>query len=312
MKLALPFVYLHWKGLGLALVLILTITTSFVSSSTTAEAPPTTMSTDRPDHHRNKDENKVKDISIVFSDLDGTLLHYPDKIPKSESGNQLLKLPPSSTGMRGIISSQTLARIQQIRNHYNHNNNNKKDVKFVLVSGMRTSTFLNRLPFLPKADAYCTEAGGRIFYPTTTAAEGDSTAFVVKPKNFDGATDDDLSPFGIKEDLEWRVMQEKVAGPYESPDLKELAKNPAQVKELRERDGLLWDFARDLVHKGYVLDTNGYSACFRVNRKQQDAMSDDDFDALLDGRIKPFEGLASSVNLSCVDYYPATSGKKNW
>ncbi|KAG7365433.1 haloacid dehalogenase-like hydrolase [Nitzschia inconspicua] len=246
-------------------------------------------------------DDGVKDISLVFSDLDGTLLHYPTKILKGENGNQLLKLPPSSTGMRGVISSKTHSIIQEIRR--------TKDVKFVLVSGMRTSTFLNRLPFLPKADAYCTEAGGRIFYPTTDVDQSD--AFVVKPKPFDGAMPEDLIPFGIIEDPEWRSRQEQVAGPYDSPDLKELAKNPSLVKPLKERDGLLWDFARDLVHKGYVLDTKGYSACFRVNRKQQDTISDSEFDALLDGRIKPFEGLASSINLSCVDYYPATSGKKH-
>jgi hydroxymethylpyrimidine pyrophosphatase-like HAD family hydrolase len=244
------------------------------------------------------------DIKIIFSDLDGTLLHYPSKIPKSLVGNQLLKLPPSSTGMRGIISSKTLSLIQDIRSHGR--------VKFVLVSGMRTSTFLNRLPYLPRADAYCTEAGGRIFYPVDDVQESDdSTVYMVKPRHYDGATNEQLKPFGIREDMEWRAKMEEVSGPYQSPDLKELAKDPSKVKALKERDGLLWDFARELEHKGFVLDTKGYSVCFRVNKKQQTTISDEGFEGLLNGKIKLYEGLSSSINLSCIDVYPSASGKKN-
>ena len=38
----------------------------------------------------------------------------------------------------------------------------------MLITGARTSTLLTRLPFLPAADAYVAENGGRIFYPDTT------------------------------------------------------------------------------------------------------------------------------------------------
>ena len=38
----------------------------------------------------------------------------------------------------------------------------------VLVTGARTATLLQRLPFLPAADAYVSENGGRIFYPDAT------------------------------------------------------------------------------------------------------------------------------------------------
>jgi len=38
----------------------------------------------------------------------------------------------------------------------------------VLVTGARTATLLQRLPFLPAADAYVCEDGGRIFYPDMT------------------------------------------------------------------------------------------------------------------------------------------------
>ena len=243
-------------------------------------------------------ENGKDDILVVFSDLDGTLIHYPDKMPGTKG---LLKLPPSATGMRGIISSKTLAQIQDIRS---------KGIKFVLISGMRTSTFLSRVPYLPRADAYCTEAGGRIFYPTSE--DYTKNLFKVTPKKYDGATEEDLKTFGLVEDLEWRALMAKTAGPFGSASLNDIAADPTNVPNINQRDGLLWDFARDLTSKGYVLDTKGYSASFRVNLKQQNIISAKEFAALSDGTVPPFHGLATSVNLACVDYYPKESGKKNW
>lgn len=236
---------------------------------------------------------------VVFSDVDGTLVHYPDKIPRGTKGNSILKLPPSSTGLRGVISSKTIAMVRDVR---------KKGVKFVLVSGMRTSTLLARLPFLPRADAYCTEAGGRIFYPVDSV---DDTEFAVTPQKFDGCTDEDLKPFGLEEDMEWRTKMEKVAGNY-GLKVEELANNPSKVPDLNERDGLLWDFARHLSSRGYHVDATGYSVCFRVNEKQQTDEAKKTFASLSNGKQEIWDGLGTSVNLSCVDFYPAESGKKNW
>ena len=239
------------------------------------------------------------EVLVVFSDVDGTLVHYPKKRVRSERHNSILNLPASTTGLRGVISSKTISLAQDIR---------KNGAKFVLISGMRTSTFLNRLPFLPRADAYCTEAGGRIFYPTTR----DDSGFVVKPQKYDGCSEVDLEPFSLVEDMQWRAQMERITGSYGLSDLKELSLNPGKVPPLNERDGLLWDFARHLSSKGYVLDTAGYSACFRVNQKQQTTVTSEDFAALSNGQLEIWDGLGTSVNLACVDFYPATSGKKNW
>ena len=38
-------------------------------------------------------------------------------------------------------------------------------VKLVLITGARLSTMLTRMAFLPAADAYVCENGGRIYYP---------------------------------------------------------------------------------------------------------------------------------------------------
>jgi hypothetical protein len=166
------------------------------------------------------------------------------------------------------------------------------------------------LPYLPRADAYATEAGGRIFYPTDDRSEGG--AYEVKPLKYDGAQMDDLKLFGLVEDLEWRQQLEAQAGNFYSLSLPDMAADSKNVPDLSERDGLLWDFARLLISNGYVLDMKGYSACFRVNKNQQTFATDEEFEALLRGDIKPFSGLATSVNLSCIDFYPALSGKKNW
>lgn len=91
------------------------------------------------------------DIRVVFSDVDGTLVHYPQDVNAlevEEPNNRILKLPPSATGMQGIISFRTLAYCRDLRH--------EKDQKLVLISGMRTTTLLKRLPYLPRADAYCT------------------------------------------------------------------------------------------------------------------------------------------------------------
>ncbi len=284
----------HFEGYQLV-CLVLTLVSILVSTSasTSSAAASSIMEQIIPT------AEAESDILVVFSDLDGTLVHYPTKRFKSERHNSILKLPPSATGMRGVVSSRTLSLVQDIR---------RKGTKFVLVSGMRTSTFLTRLPFLPRADAYCTEAGGRIFYPV----ESNDAGFVVKPQKYDGCTDADLEPFSLAEDMQWRAQMEQITGGYGQSDLKELSLNPTRVPSLNERDGLLWDFARHLISKGYVLDTVGYSACFRVNHKQQTSVTDEEFAALSNGQLELWDGLGTSVNLACVDFYPAGSGKKNW
>lgn len=174
---------------------------------------------------------------------------------------------------------------------------------------MRTSTLINRLPYLPKADVYCSEAGGRIFY-TSESPMGESVR--VDPNPYDGATQEDLKPFFVVEDVEWRSKMERVdaAGMdgFVGAELK--AESFQTTVPVSERTGALWSHARNLEGKGFVLDTTGYSTCFRINRKQQTGAVD--FDALLQGKITCPGELATSTNLGCVDFYPIDSGKKNW
>jgi len=254
-------------------------------------------------------EGDNEQLNFVFSDVDGTLVHYPEGIIETQNDG-ILQLPPSSTGMRGIISSKTLELCQKMRNNYN--------TKLVLVSGMRTSTLLKRLPYLPKADAYASEAGGRIFFPVTDTSSYNGT--VIYPVQFLGATDADLEPFGLEEDMDWRnSMSTKIAAGTDGyiGDVMNIFLNLDNKNELTkpipDREGALWRFATKLEEEGFVLDHNGYTCCFRVNRKQQmkDKISDVDFDLLASRNVTDL-GLATSINLGCIDFYPINSGKKNW
>ncbi|CAB9502320.1 expressed unknown protein [Seminavis robusta] len=295
--------------------------------ATAASGPSTTTSS------RNSRPRDLDQLKLICSDVDGALIHYPKSSDNATGGNKkkdndsntILALPPSATGMKGIISSQTLQQCRDLR---------QEGVKLVLVSGMRTSTLLNRLPYLPRADAYATEAGGRIFYPTTTADDPDHSW---TPLEFTGALPDDLVPFGLVEDETWRERISNAAGKdgyagnevssdrlcdEEDDDAECLIDydNPygfpkqQDIIPIQQRKGALWDFARQLQDDfEMVLDTKSYSTCFRVNRKHQLQNDDgqDTFQALLQGDIPLPPQLAISTNLGCIDVYPVSSGKRN-
>jgi len=314
-------------------VAVASASSSVVSAATSAAAASISTKSDLSDANASSDASN--EIKIIFSDLDGTLIHYPKKSPPetaaattTSNNSKLLKFPPSSTGMRGVISAQTLDLVQEIRR--------ENQVRFVLISGMRTSTLLQRLPYLPRADAYCSENGGRIFYPVEEALDGDrktngdvDDVFWVQPKKYNGNGSNTKRDkrFGIREDKAWRQKMTTAIGgdSFGSFSLNEIYNNqndPASTTmPLHERDGFLWDFARDLMATyGFVLDIKGYSTCFRVNRKQQTATAAATAAAnpiqvlaLLDNLpwVSRKGAIASSVNLSCIDFYPSCSGKKN-
>jgi len=277
---------------------------------TTAAATPAATPAAKITITKPSGNGKTNSIKIVFSDVDGTLVHYPDNNdermktePHEDNDDEkLLRFPPSSTGLEGVISYKTIALVDTIRIQQN--------VKFVLVSGMRTSTLLQRLPYLPKADAYCSENGGRIFYPVENGEEGDGDdVFWIQPKSRH------QKPFGIREDTAWRERMTKAMGggnSYGVWNLAAIRNDPAATSmPLNERDGSLWEFARNLIdHHGLVLDAKGYATCFRVNQKQQLSQPASSFDSSKISALAT-STISSSVNLKCVDFYPSCSGKKN-
>jgi hypothetical protein len=113
----------------------------------------------------------------------------------------------------------------------------KRGIKLILVSGVRESTFVGRLPYLPLADAYIIENGGRILYPSAeaiAAAEASTNGYATAP---DRST--------MTEDLQWRSSLEDVCGCADSNDKCDAA----------QRVGPLWDLCRDLVSEGWHVDT---------------------------------------------------------
>lgn len=251
----------------------------------------------------NENETNNQRIRIVFSDLDGTLIHYPENASNyvHERSETILQLPPSATGTRGVISAQTLLYAQELR---------QRGVRLVLISGMRTSTLMNRLPFLPEADAYCTEAGGRIFY-RVPPVEGQ---FQCQPVQYKGAGTK-LTAFGLKEDMEWRKQWEQQSAAGNDGFVgNEIALEHGMEEPIpiQQRSGLLWEFAAKLERDGLAVDSKSYSTCFRVNRNQQTRLGETLFDSLLEGTIPCPSGLTTSTNLGAIDFYPAGSGKKHW
>jgi hypothetical protein len=122
--------------------------------------------------------------------------------------------------------------------------------------------------------------------------------------------DDDCDgPFTLVEDMEWRRRMSMLdaAGPDGFHDAK------PQIP-LDQRTGKLWEYALGLVNQGYVLDTNGYSTAFRVNRKMQPKHLLEGFDEFMEKcamRQNVPQELGCSTNLGCVDVYPVNSGKEN-
>lgn len=202
--------------------------------------------------------------TICFSDIDGTLVHYCDHPSElCELTGDIIHLPQSTTGKTGFLSHLTLQRVAELR---------KAGTLFVLLTGARTSTLLQRLPYLPAADAFASENGGRLWYPDTEHG---------------------LTACPLREDAEWRATHAAVAG--------------AADQELRpplERQGLLWDWYRQLHGQGWRLDANSYSTCFRLLRTE--GKTQEQLQALIDTR--PPE-LSCTWNLGVADFYPSTSGK---
>lgn len=234
------------------------------------------------------------DIRIVFSDLDGTLIHYNDKRDESNTEEDLspptdvVSLPASSTGMVGTISRETFVFCREIRS---------RGCQLIFVSGMRFSTLLSRLPYLPRADIYACDSGGRIFRATK---DGDSIAKRIVPKD---ALDE---PFYLQEDMAWRRRMESIVGKDGYFELNE-SDPPLPISA---RSGVLWKYAAKLQQNGIVIDAKSYSTCFRINRKHND---DAVFDTLLANGLEGLDkSLTTSVNLGCIDVVPKNSGKKNW
>ena len=156
--------------------------------------------------------------------------------------------------------------------------------RLVVVTGARAATLLGRLPYLPAADAYICEGGGRIFYPAGGAA---APAGAGQGQGLPTAAP-------LMEDLAWRARHAAAAGPAGQDGV------PPE-----RRAGSLWALYARLrggggAAAGLHLDAVSYTTAFRVKGPEAAVA------AALAGLP---EGLATAVNLGAADVFPATSGK---
>eukprot|EP00752_Nemacystus_decipiens_P003206 g2967.t1 len=249
------------------------------------------------------------------------MVHYYDNeaggVPKLPG---VLPLPSSATGRKAVISMETLKLAAKVR---------ASGAKLVLVSGTRYSTLVNRLPFLPRADAYVIENGGRIFYPKRGAPappsgeeeeEAAADAAGGEEKEESAVGDPTLTAHAasaLEEDLKWRETMESATGPASQ-----------DAKEPGDREGPLWDLYRKAVAEGFEVDTNTYYTMIRIKvktagsnkRSREDAEGGEEAGQKEEpGGEKAMKKILDSLdpslrvvtNFGLVDICPLRSGKHN-
>jgi hydroxymethylpyrimidine pyrophosphatase-like HAD family hydrolase len=246
-----------------------------VAAVRTKSGPPAGSS---PTSHSARHRRRHSRLRAVFSDLDGTLVHYEKDfqqhgvkvisrnprrhtaIVESPSGaRRVCRLLPSKTMGDAFVSKRSADLIEELRS---------EGVVFIVVTAARNSTLHERLQSLPEFDAICGEAGSRVYL-------GDGSL-----------------------DSEWAARLEHVCGPLD----RELA--------AEERPESLWRFFRLLnaTIPGLTCDMRSYTGCFRVETNGNASV-----DAALRSAIQTSlpRDLAWSTNLGKYDFYPRIGGKGN-
>uniref|UniRef100_A0A7S2CXT3 Sucrose phosphatase-like domain-containing protein n=1 Tax=Haptolina brevifila TaxID=156173 RepID=A0A7S2CXT3_9EUKA len=215
-------------------------------------------------------------LKAIFSDLDGTLVHFPawfeehgsrvvssDETKKravveSPNGERRdCRMLPSSTMGPGLVSERTAELVDSLR---------AEGVLFVVVTAARKSTLLERWPLLPACDARVCETGSRVYL-------GDA---------LDGT---------------FSARFEHITGPLD----REL--------DVEARPEPLWKFFRSLqVVPNLKCDSRSYYGCFRADTKG-DAATEEALRAHIAAHLP--EDVDWAMNLGKFDFFPAASGKGN-
>lgn len=220
---------------------------------------------------------------IVFSDLDGTLVHFERHFSSdgsvvnidqatntavyrsirgsSEGAERNCRLLPTSTMGPGLFSDKSAELIGKLRD---------AGVVFVYVTGARKSTMIDRLPLLAPADFAVAETGGRMYITNGSTSQ--------------------TPPL----DPEWTARIERECGPIEPQ---------SSIPEPHERKGSLWDWYRELTARGIKCDTRNYTCCFRVNAADKEAELRDAIAEALPANVE------CAQNLGKFDFFPKISGK---
>lgn len=216
---------------------------------------------------------------VLFSDLDGTLVHYPKDfnayaslvwetaeralVRYSTGEERECVILSSLTGGKAYISTKTITLIAELRS---------LGLIFVIITGARTSTYLRRRALLPPADYELFENGGRLFRAGKLVPE-------------------------------WTDRFSSAIGPIADRDALQPALPPPE-----ERAGELWKCYSELATDGWHLDARDYVTNFRI--KTGGETSDSRFLEKIAPTLSA-RALTSSFNLGKADVYPAASGKAN-
>jgi hydroxymethylpyrimidine pyrophosphatase-like HAD family hydrolase len=215
-------------------------------------------------------------VRAVFSDLDGTLVHFSQwfgkhgvrvidgsvggdptrAVVENDTGERrACRVLPESTMGPGYVSERTIELVGELR---------ERGTLFVVITAARKSTLLERLPFLPPCDVAVCECGSRIYY-------------------------------GDQLDTEWASRFEAISGPLETD------------VPVEQRPQPLWQLCRKMRDAGLRVDTRSYYGCFRVS-----ASSPHEAEQLEGFRnsLNPTQ-IACTMNLGKYDFYPAACGKGN-
>ncbi|KAF6000388.1 hypothetical protein F1559_000470 [Cyanidiococcus yangmingshanensis] len=268
----------------------------------------------------------------LFSDIDGTLVHYRDQLDASvkvepdleDRGRVNLiydtvprivvpcRVLPTLTSGCGYLSERTVALIDALRAH---------SVFVALLTGARSSTLYRRLSLLPQVDAIAWENGGRLVWRAESA---------------------------YVEDRGWAHLLEQWTGPHpfypsdeslvsSNATTKKAAGVPSSDTEPADAsaiDAPLWRAATQLSTSGWVLDTRAYYTAFRVDvaaslqrggmewcrnagessdGARHDPLSEQTIHCAakeIRAQVTPL-GLQMALNLGKADVFPLCSGKRN-
>eukprot|EP00166_Cyanidium_caldarium_P000871 ctg_1351.g452 len=235
-------------------------------------------------------------VRIVFSDLDGTLVHYAPELDSvatirsedhsdgtvvvqyREGGEEVPCVQlPSRTQNTGYLSCRSVELIGRIRRQYH--------LPFVLLSGSRSSTFFRRLPRLPEVDAFGIESGGRLFYRD---ADGDADAGVYIE---DRAWAETLAPVA---GLDWTARQRFP---------------PSCTAPLSQRPGRLWRLAESLEREGWRIDAHDFFTAFRMSVSSTAEELTSRFQHEVQPRLAEYDAQ-TAYNLGKADVFPVLAGKR--
>jgi len=276
-------------------------------------------------------QNARKYALALFSDLDGTLIHYEDQLSDGiriepddgVSGRVNLvydtlpktivpcRVLPTLTKGCGYLSERVVELVDTLRVH---------GVFVALLTGARSSTLYRRLPLLPVVDAIAWENGGRLMWRADAAYVEDVT-WARRLEPWTGP-----HPWCAADEC---VVPREQDSPYPSTAV------DGSSDEHPDPVAPLWQAASELATAGWMLDTREYYTAFRVdiasslrsrNVQWERPASSTAATTAVNGvvteqhmqaaaadiraRVTPL-GLQTASNLGKLDVFPGCSGKRN-